>query len=143
MALRRDSGLTLIEVLVASVILFGALVVATQAYSGALLSDRKSQELLFLLGPTPLVVNAIQGDIRVSPTESVSGSGQILDVSYEYVAKSVFFKPPPPRLDPDSGAFADYPSRYRLYDVTLTLTYKSQRRMFKYQELAWLSPQGK
>lgn len=136
-------GFTLIEVLIASTIFFAAIVVATQSYSASMAADQKARDVVSLLGPVPLLVRKVQSEIRRDPVENLSGSGRLLDVDYRFEAKQVRFDPPPPRFDPDSGSYREYPNRFKVYDVTLALSYGDAQQSFVYQEWAWLSPLGK
>jgi prepilin-type N-terminal cleavage/methylation domain-containing protein len=139
----RLHGFTLVEVLIASVIFFSAIAVATQAYSVSMIADAKARDVVSMLGPVPLIVQKIQSEIRENPTESMTGDGRLLGVDYRFEAVQVRFEPPPPRFDPDTAEFREYPNRFKLYDVRLSLAFGQSERAFVYQEWAWLSPQGK
>ncbi len=139
----RSQGFTLVEVLIASVIFFSAIVVATQAYSVSVIADAKARDVVSMLGPVPLIVQKIRTEIRDSPADSINGDGRLFDVDYRFDAAQVRFEPPPPRFDPDTAEFREYPNRFKFYDVRLTVSFGQSEKTFVYQEWAWLSPQGK
>jgi prepilin-type N-terminal cleavage/methylation domain-containing protein len=138
----RSRGFTLIEVLIASVILFAVITVVTDSYRSSIQSDLKSRAVLDITATLPLIVSNIRETLRRQPDETVSGSGRLLGVDYSFTANTANFKPPPARFDPDAGEFRNYPNRYRLYSVELELVARGQSRAFEYKEVAWLPAAG-
>jgi hypothetical protein len=135
---RRNSGLTLIEVLIAATILFSTMVVLSESYRATVSADERATRLVELLTPVPLIVSSVRSDLLANPNESQTGEGRLLGVEYRYAAKQVRFAPPAPRFDPDTGQFQNYAPRFRLYDVQLDIAAGGFERTFLYQELAWL-----
>ena len=136
----RSTGFTLVEVLIASVILFAAITIAADTYRTHLITTDKATATAKMLTPLPLIVGTIRNDLQQSPTESLEGRGELLGVRYDYRADTLQFAPPPRRFDPDRGEFRDYPPRYRLYGVKLNLYWQRRSRQFEYRELAWQPP---
>jgi prepilin-type N-terminal cleavage/methylation domain-containing protein len=136
----RSTGFTLVEVLIASVILFAAITIAADTYRTHLITTEKATATAKMLTPLPLIVGTIRNDLQQSPTESLEGRGELLGVRYDYRADTLQFAPPPRRFDPDRGEFRDYPPRYRLYGVKLNLSWQRRSRQFEYRELAWQPP---
>jgi prepilin-type N-terminal cleavage/methylation domain-containing protein len=136
----RSTGFTLVEVLIASVILFAAITIAADTYRTHLITPEKATATAKMLTPLPLIVGTIRNDLQQSPTESLEGRGELLGVRYDYRADTLQFAPPPRRFDPDRGEFRDYPPRYRLYGVKLNLYWQRRSRQFEYRELAWQPP---
>lgn len=139
--IRRQSlqqrGLTLLEVLIASVILFTAVTVASEAYRTNLLATLKASDTATILTPVPLIVEQVRQELRARPEERVEGRGEALGVVFEFSAETVAFAPPPRRFDPDTAEFRTYEPRFRLYAVTLSLRRGLRQRQFSYRELAW------
>lgn len=137
--MKRQGGFTLLEVLIAATILFTVLAVATETYRNSLLASGRAEGLVSLLTPLPLITSSIRSQLRSNPVETLAGGSELLGVDYRWEAATVRYGSPPRRFDPDATDFVDYPQRYRLYDVRLTLRRGSQQRSFIYQELAWES----
>jgi len=135
--MKRQAGFTLLEVLIAATILFTVLAVATETYRNALLASGRSEGLVNLLTPLPLITSAIRSQLRSNPVEKLDGNAELLGVRYEWQATTVRHGSPARRFDPDFTDFRDYPQRFRLYDVRLKLARSGQERVFLYQELAW------
>jgi type II secretory pathway pseudopilin PulG len=134
---RRQGGFTLLEVLIAATILFAVLAVATETYRGALLASSRAEGLVSLLTPLPLITSSIRSQLRSNPAETLNGGAELLGVKYDWEASTVRYGSPPRRFDPDATDFRDYPPRFRLYDIRLTLHRAGQQRVFLYQEIAW------
>ena len=133
----RQRGFTLVEVLIASTILFTVLGVASMSYRAAVLASAKAEATVAMLTPVPLITAAIRSQLRTKPVEASAGSGELLGVGFEWEATTSRYGSPPRRFDPDTTSFVDYPPRFRLYEVRLTLAYRDSSREFLYEELAW------
>jgi prepilin-type N-terminal cleavage/methylation domain-containing protein len=135
--MKLERGFTLVEVLIASTILFTVLAVASEAYRNALLASSKAQTLVEMLTPLPLMTSSIRNQLRTNPVERLQGEAELLGVQYRWEAVTARYGAPAPRFDPDEAEFIEYGRRYRLYDVTLELSLRGQQRNYLYQELAW------
>ena len=134
----RRQGFTLIEVLIASTILFASLTVISEAYRASVIASQKASLTAELLTPLPAIADHVKEKLMANPVERVSGDGRVLGVSFAFEAQSRRFVAPASRFDPDSGARQTYSPRYRLYDVKLDLKSGRIHRSFRYQELAWI-----
>ena len=132
------AGFTLIEVLIASVILFATITVVAEGYRTSLEAGRRATVTAEMLTPLPMITSTIRARLRERPEERVSGEGELLGVRSAFGAVTVRFEPPPPTVDVDLPDLRFFAPRYRLYDVRLSLERRSARRQFVYQELAWL-----
>jgi prepilin-type N-terminal cleavage/methylation domain-containing protein len=135
--LSLQRGFTLVEVLIASTILFAVLGVASMSYRAALRASETAERTVAMLTPIPLITAAIRSELRSRPVETSAGRGEMLGVGYEWEATTSRYGPPPRRFDPDQVGFVEYPPRFRLYDVRLTLSYGGGNREYLYEELAW------
>jgi Tfp pilus assembly protein PilV len=140
--MRRQAGFTLIEVLIAATLMFVVIAVATETYRGALLASRRAENVVGMLAPLPLIAAAVRSSLRDDPAERKRGASELMGVHYQFEATTARFGSPPRQFSVDLGDFTQYPPRFRLYDVRLTLRYQGQERIYVYQELAWLPMQG-
>lgn len=134
---RTSRAFTLVEVLIASTILFATITVISESYRASLMASEKATRTAQLLTPMPLIIGQIKNKLLQTPDERVQGRGSVLGVTFEFEARSTAFASPPARLDPGSGLEITYKPRFRLYDVKLTLRSGTVQRVFDYQEIAW------
>lgn len=138
---QTQRGFTLVEVLIAAVIMFTVLATATLSFRAALTASERATRTTELLAPLPWITSTIRDDLRdrvlEMPTPEYSGDGALFGVDYRFRAELVSFAPPPSRFDPDVADFIDYAPRFGLYDVELTLEQEGETSSFIYQELAW------
>lgn len=141
MSRQKQRGFTLIEVLIAAVIMFTVLATATLSFRGTLTASERATRTTELLAPLPWITSTIRDSLRdkvlEAPTPEYSGDGAIFGVDYRFHAELVRFGSPPPRFDPDAQDFIEYAPRFGLYDVELTLEREGYSSSFIYQELAW------
>jgi type II secretory pathway component PulJ len=137
MSVRRAAGFTLVEVLIAATIMFATIAVVSDTYRASLAASRKAESTVRLLAPLRAVLSLIQQRLLKESSAELSDSGEMMGVSYSFVAKSISFLPPAPRFDPDAGEQLYYQPRYRLYEVSLRLSIAEQVRDFTYREIAW------
>lgn len=135
---RTQRGFTLVEVLVAAVIMFMVLATATLSLRSAYVASERAARVTELLAPLPWITPLIREELRANPAPEREGSGTLFGVDYRYRASTVLFGAPPPRFDPDATDFIEYPPRFRLYDVELELVREGETESFLYQEVAWL-----
>ncbi len=133
----RHYGLTLLEVLIASVILFTTLTVFTESYRTNLSAINKSTATIDLIAPVQLIVDRVARELRPTSNAVISGRGEILGVSYVFEARSVEASPPLRRFDPESGVLVEYDTRYHLYAVNLRVMKGGAERIYQYREIGW------
>ena len=135
----RSRGFTLIEVMIASVILFASLVAITETYRTNVESSRRAEAVIRMATPLVLIVSEIRESLREDPLDRRSGSGNLMGVSFRFEADISQFASALPAPDPEGATLDLPPKRFRLYDVRLTLTVPGiAEREFLYQELVWL-----
>lgn len=145
MRVRRELGFTLVEVLIAAVIMFTVLATATMSVRGALVASERASRTTELLTPLPWITPTVRENLRENARESnglapeQSGEGAMFGVEYRYSATLVRSGPPPARFESDSADFIEYAPRFGLYDVELELEREGETSRFVYQELAWSS----
>jgi len=133
-------GFTLIEVLVASVILFTAVATVSMVYRGAYISSEKANNHVVISGMLPSLLTKIQVDIRskgMFPETQIFGEGSSWGVDYQWQADLLEHKSAPTKLDPDSGSYVTPPQKYYLWLVNLSLHYKGMSKKYSFRELSW------
>ncbi len=141
MSLRGERGFTLIEVLIAAVIMFTVLATATVSLRGAMHASERASRTTELLAPLPWITPTIRERLREYPGDNLaterSGEGVVFGVEYRFHASLVRSAAPPSRFDVDAAEFIEYAPRFGLYDVELELEREGEKSRFVYQELAW------
>ena len=132
---KSSSGFTLIEVLIASVILFSALAITAELYSASSLSAQKASNKAYFYQINPIAITAIKSEIR-QLTENrklaeLSSDFSVSGIHYQWQAQRVAFKPRAP--DPDD--FSPPRPQFALFQVNVvgqnTLTEKVDEFQFK------------
>ncbi len=141
MSVREQRGFTLIEVLIAAVIMFTVLATATVSLRGAMHASERASRTTELLAPLSWITPTIRERLREYPGDNLatehSGEGVVFGVEYRFHASLVRSGAPPSRLDVDAAEFIEYAPRFGLYDVELELEREGEKSRFVYQELAW------
>jgi prepilin-type N-terminal cleavage/methylation domain-containing protein len=134
----NKKGFTLIEVLIAGIILFLFITMASQAFSNSAVASLKAERAAKVAALVPLVVENIHNQIDlVNKRSDASGTGAMLDMEYHWVAKLLQRKPPPYGFDPSTQEFKDYEDRFSLWSVSITVTVGAYQRSWHYEEVSW------
>jgi len=136
----KNRGFTLLEILVASVILFSSMAVVSLIYRGALVSSEKANTHVLISGVVPAVLNTIREKIRQQSDQQqteIIGNGIAWDVNYHWSAKLLNLKSAPPTFDSETGNNEVSPEKYKLWQVDLQLTLKGIKRDYHFKELSW------
>ena len=134
---RSERGFTLVEVLIAAVIMFTVLATATVSLRGAMYASERASRTTELLAPLPFITPTIREILRDNPAPERSGEGVMFGVEYRFSANLIRIGAPPPRFDPDAADFMEYAPRFGLYDVELELEREGEKIRYLYQELTW------
>lgn len=135
--MRRQHGFTLVEVLIAAVIMFMVLATAALSLRTAAHASERATRTVELVAPLPWITPVIRESLRSDPADERSGEGRLFGVEYRFRANIVRLGAPPTRFDPDVTDFVEYAPRFALYDVELELERDGETTSFLYQELAW------
>lgn len=133
---KHNAGFTLVETLVAAVILFSVLTSAFLAFQGAITSSSRAESRLSLLAVVPRVRAEVTQQMRGS--NAVSGSGVMGGVAYEWRA-SLSTNGAALNIDDlgSSTGLAPQARQFSLWRVTVSLEQSSSRRDFVFTELTW------
>jgi len=133
----KNNGFTLVEVLIASTILFAVLVTVSVSFQSAKENSQKADTVLRLLQPLPAIQSQIRAELQVGVGRDTQGSGNLLGVHYEWRGNIIKSAPPPAQFQLETNDYLTYRDRFFLYQITLTLTSLNYHREFSYTELAW------
>jgi len=137
---KYPKGFTLIEVLIAGVILFMVIAMTTLVYRSALLSSNKAQQVLAITGYLPIIIDNITHELHQQDTgmqNSLQGGGISMQVAYNWQARLIQAKSALTRIDFFTGQAVTQPARYRLWQVEIELTLGSSSRRYEYEELSY------
>lgn len=135
MSSNRQRGFTLIEVLIASFILFVTISTMTLVYRGALLSSGKAEKSLSV-SVTVLPIRQIISDgfRNGNFSELGQGTGAYGAFDYEWQATLSYVGLPPVVVQEDSGLASEL--RYYLWDIQLIIKRAEDVRQFQFKELS-------
>ncbi|MDN4503138.1 prepilin-type N-terminal cleavage/methylation domain-containing protein [Alteromonadaceae bacterium BrNp21-10] len=139
----NQRGFTLIEVLIAGVILFMVIATTTLVYRSALLSSRKAEQVMAMSGFLPIIIKNVNEELQQQDRGSSTrfhGEGKVLQVSYQWSATLLQAKSAMSVIDSFSGEFIKQPPRYRLWQVELELKSGSGQRQYQYEYLTYPAP---
>lgn len=134
----KQQGFTLVEVLIASVILFAAVGLAVVAFQSSVKAVQVAENTAEILAPVPLLLDAIELKLRDVPAQPYQERGEVLGVNFQWVATPKATYAPKPRFDPDFANFVNYPERFVMYQVSITLTKNARSRELQYEKLGWM-----
>jgi len=137
----NNSGFTLIEVMVAAVILFSVIATVSMVYRGAFLSSEKADGHIKVAAVIPSVLAIIQAEIRGKENEQknlLTGKDSAWQVNYQWHAKLLEQKSPPKKYDAFTNKLASAAIKYKLWQVQLTLEHKGFTKHYQFKELSWL-----
>lgn len=102
--MKRALGLTLVEVLVAAVILFAALSLSALALKSLRQNSAQAEKVIKMAEPVRMIVLTVQQQIRAKPEAELTGAGEAFKVSYSWHAAVVKTGSAPSRFDLDAGS---------------------------------------
>ena len=136
----KNKGFTLLEVMVASVILFSVIASVSMIYRGAFISSEKANNHVNIVSVLPSVLAQLRYNIREVgnlSTENLSGNGLAWNVHYIWKASLLSHRSAPRKFDIDEGKFMTPPKRYKLWLVDLTLEFNGIQKHYQFKEVSW------
>jgi hypothetical protein len=134
-------GFTLLEVLVASVILISAIAAVSLSYRGALIASQRADINIQLAGLMPIILSQVSDRLKQldEGQDRLAEQGENFGVAYRWEAELINFNAPPERFDPDEGTFIVDQPRFRLWQVNLQVEKNGLSQAYQYNELSWLN----
>lgn len=136
----KVKGFTLIEVLVASVILFATITVISLLYRGALISSEKANSHIQISNVIPIAIKQIKLLIQkqtVRGVNTLAGKNTYWGVSVEWNATAIAHKPAPPLYDFDTNSEKIQPNKYYLWQVEARFSVDKLIKVQHYKEVSW------
>ncbi len=136
---KKNAGFTLIEVLIAAVILFSALAVTAELYSASSLSAQKAGNKAHFYQINPIAITAIKTEIRgLSENRKLAEFSSELNISgihYQWQAQRVAFEPRAPEFDDNMPPKA----QFGLFQVAVIAQNKQTEKLdeFKFKVATW------
>ncbi|MBQ4849241.1 type II secretion system protein J [Pseudoalteromonas sp. MMG012] len=137
---KRQQGFTLVEVLVASVILFSVLAVVSLVYRGAITASVKATQHLKINAEARMLIVKIEQSILELSTSEINKTqqkGQVNGIEYIWKAQVIDFRSAPKKFDVDLGTFIVPPRKYKLWRVTLNLEHGGVSKELTFHQLGW------
>jgi len=135
---RKQIGFTLIEILIAGVILFSVISIVSTVYRGAVLSSGKASRSIELSAAVPLLLDTIRFHIRQSKESSSLNQEGIIDgIIFQWQANIIKEGAPPKRFSPEDGSIIDFSPRFYLWKVELQLEKGERQEYYEFEELSW------
>ncbi|RHW74870.1 type II secretion system protein J [Colwellia sp. RSH04] len=133
--MRRNSGFTLVEVMIASVILFAVITLLYQVVAQSSHSSDIATKNLEIHSVLPLITGKIKNNLTGEfEPKSLSGKGDLLEIEYHWTAKKIKSTPFVQSL---SNEGTDLIGIAILWQIELELTSSSRTRLLTYQEVTW------
>jgi len=138
--IKSTKGFTLVEVLVASVILFSAIAVVSMIFRGAFIGSEKADNHINLSGIMPAVLASIKDEIQLqgnSTDSQLKGQAQAWDITYQWQASLLKIKSAQPEFDIDTSSMTNPPERFKLWQVSLDVERNGIIKNYEFNELSW------
>ena len=137
---KSQRGFTLIEVLVASVILFATIAIVSDMFRGSFISSEKANRHVTISGITPIALKQIQAALRYqakNAEQSISGDNKYWGVNVHWEAQQVAFKSAPQLYDYDLSTYQQMPNKYTLWQVSAKFSYGTTIIEHSFYEVSW------
>jgi len=130
--MKTNKGFTLIEVLIASVILFATLAITADLYKTSTFSANKVIEKTRYLQSTATVISTIKSELTLLTSDSIGSSYEgiviVRGIEFKWRAERISFKARVKRIDETS----EPPRKFGLYSVRVTVLNR-QKLLEKYE----------
>ncbi|REL34887.1 type IV pilus modification PilV family protein [Thalassotalea euphylliae] len=137
--MNRSKGFTLLEVLVAGVILFSVVATVALIYKNAMHSLQLSEKHLAISTAVPFLLDEIKDEIRNQSqgSDSLAGEGSNIKAKFYWEASVVKSGRPNRSALNENGD--NVKQKFKLWQVSLTMSYNTYVKKYQFQELSWES----
>jgi len=135
--MKSDKGFTLVEVLIAAVILFSALAISAEIFKSSTFSANKASQVARFYQVSPAAISAIKLQLKESSYNlsepNLSGLVKIYGIEYSWSASLISNKAPAVyEGDTDVG-----PARFKRYTVNVSASLSQKRHDFSFEVSTW------
>lgn len=129
-------GFTLLEVMVAGIILFAAISTVSMIYRNTINSQQLSIKHLKIASVVPFLLDEVRDEIRNKTTlqSSLAGEGSNFGVEFFWQAEQIMSKKP---LANELAADEVLPQNYILWQVKLKVQYETYTKEYQFREFSW------
>jgi len=131
-----QKGFTLIEVLIAAIILFSSIALVAELFSSSSLSSQKASQVTQYNQTLPLVKNIIKDNIQLQAKDrsisQMNGTVLAFGVSFIWNAQRVSLLPAAPEEESDSPG----ENKFGLFSVTIA-TEKEHSSIYTFEVATW------
>lgn len=128
-----SKGFTLLEVLVASVILFAAVALVSVIYSNVVSTSLKAERAIKITSTMPILVESVANKLQLNTGKTTEkGEGEIDDVTFNWQANK---EQSSPMLVNDIDEIISQ-HNISLWSITLNIQYKNIIRTYNYREFS-------
>ena len=135
--MKANKGFTLLEVLIAAIILFSALALISEIFKSAMLSSDKAVVNAKYYQVTPSAITAIKTNLKAAVKNqnisAIQGEVLLFDIVYLWQANRVTFNSAP------TNSFSEFRERNRfsVYQVDVTVKFDNRERQFSFEVATW------
>lgn len=140
MKTKHQSGFTLVELLIATIILFSSLAAVSLIYRGAFIASEKASNHVKLIANLPALITQIQQQIKLTTSEqsTLSGSGVGWGVEYQWQAAVVQNKViVNETMALEFGNEIATKKAIQLWQVTLIVKRNGIEKSYTFNEVSW------
>ncbi|MGB1197716.1 MAG: PulJ/GspJ family protein [Thalassotalea sp.] len=133
--MRRNLGFTLVEVMIASIILFSVITLLYQVVAQSTHSSDIATKNLEIHSVLPLIAGQIKKELdgKFSP-KTIQGDGALLGISFNWSAEQLKSEP---FLESISNEGFGLKGMAKLWKIKLELTSRDRKKILFYQEVTW------
>ncbi|QUI62398.1 prepilin-type N-terminal cleavage/methylation domain-containing protein [Pseudoalteromonas sp. A22] len=127
-------GFTLIEVLIASIILFSTIALSTQVFQGAIISSEKAADHIKISAIKMLSLDFISSEIRKGERK---GSFSNMGVMVSWEANVIKKGAPPAVFNFDENQMQYFEDKFEVLEISATFQFGRLVDTMKFKELYW------
>lgn len=128
----KQSGLTLVEVLVASILLFTAISLASVTYRSATKTELSSENAIFRAVALGFIREMVSEELRVNPTAE-TGDGRWGKFEFSWEITDIKSKSAKAGFDIESNMQTELGRQLRLASIEITIN----GQVYEYEHLSW------